>query len=992
MEKVSKNLKRTIALLLSFIMISGQFTGMAAAIDVSDYTYTNIEPIFDVEYKYDTYVPHGEESYETVTTDISIPDDYTLYLSVNDWVAARYPAGSDIGWSGTHAIRNAGSRLVAGVDGAVTITDRTSQSSGAEVRVELYPNDLIVITGYVEESHPEDMQVWLQFPANGWHTHGINIASDGSFSEILTISEANAMGSDNFRITGSNAGTTVDINIRTLSIYRHDDAEPIEVPDYEFIDHNFPTLASEYLGDYILQVHIPTGNQWDGLRLNRNLLLDVLSEDGIYAYSFDLFSPQSPAGLGLMLQTNGPSWFHHLITPNFNPAAEGQWVRFHADLDFVGRPGLRNPYNVAAGEWTELQLVRRGSGSGGINDGDMTLFFIDNFTITNADGEIVWIADFEDGVNPFTGSPATVDMQIVPADRAGNVNLVIPEFDLTLPSLAERFADYFLFGNIWSNPAVMGNPITNEFFTQQFSAVTAENNHKPDHIAPTPNPDNWDFSIADEIVDWAEENELKMVGHTLVWHSQSPLWMTGREGSAQFPLVTRSEALANMELFISTYAGRYAGRMFSWDVLNEVFTDSVTEAAWEANPDWRAHLRREGVGLNQTGYLRWYDAFANGAEDYECGSDFIFYAFYFARKADPYAILYYNDFNEEQPGKSKAIAQMVVETNERWAQHPEYDGRLLVEVIGMQSHHHLDQWITNLDNIRPAMKRFIETGARISVTELDITIGTQVNPLPMPLPADQQARLAAAYARVMGYYLEFSDYMNRVSIWGLADTHSWRAWGQPLLFDGHYQAKDAFWAVYEAVANVPEDDYIPTPPELTEIKYEWLIGNTFKQGYNLDLQLKISSHVFAYFDGLYINGEAPAFAEHYLVEGPYIRITMLNMFLESLTVGTHELVIELADGQTLETYFIIEAADEITPPPPPPGPGDGEDEDLETDNGNDEDDEEHVDNDGDEEEGTDLPQTSVSTVANVSLLSGLVTILTTIGGIKVHRKKQSLKK
>ncbi|MCL2559614.1 MAG: endo-1,4-beta-xylanase [Turicibacter sp.] len=734
-------------------------------------------------------------------------DGYSLYFSLASWLEEQgYEAGETLGWGD---VRNAGSTLIAQDNGAVLITNRDAQWNGMEVLMESFPGDRLIIEGNVPTPVADGMQVWIQFP-HTWDTFGINVAADGTFSYELVVPEATATGSDNFRVTSNEAGASSDITVSVLAVYRHDDAEAGDVPDYDFIDHDFPVLDSSYLGNNVLRVDVPAGNQWDGLRLSRAAIAPYLTADGVYEFSVDLFTPQSPEGVGLMLQTNGPRWAHLLITPNFAPDASGQWTRFNSALDFEGRPNILNPVNILSYDWTEIQLVKRGTGSGGINDGSMVIFFIDNFTITNAAGEVVWRADFEDGTNPFTASPAAINMQVIPANEAGDVDIIVPEFDLDLPSLADRFANYFLFGNIWSNPSIMGEPNTEAFFLNQFNAVTAENHHKPDHIAPSPDPATWNFATADAIVDWAEANDLAMIGHTLVWHSQSPLWMTGREGHATLPLVTRAQAMQNMEDFISIYAGRYAGRMFSWDVLNEVFTDSVGTTAWEANPNWRAHLRREGVGLNNPNYLRWYDAFANGATGDECGSDFIFYAFYFARQADPTALLYYNDFNEEQPGKSMAIAQMVVEINERWENHPSYDGRLLIEVIGMQSHHHLDQWATNFDNIRPAMIRFIETGARISVTELDITIGTQANPLPMPLPAADQQRLADAYARVMGYYLEFAEYMNRVSIWGLADSQSWRAWGQPLLFDGSLQAKDAFWAVYNATPNVGTQ---PTPTE-----------------------------------------------------------------------------------------------------------------------------------------------------------------------------------
>ena len=762
---------------------------------------------------------------------VSADEDYSVHWELEAWLVAQgFETGTTLPWG--DEIRNAGTELTVRSNHSVEISSRDADWNGMDVRFELYPGDRIEISGSVPAPPLAGMEIRIQRLPGYANFDTFPVATDGTFEVTHVVTDVQSAGSEGFRINTNAAGAHADILIEAITVYRLDDAAPYEPPPVEIPCVDLPELDATYLGDYALRVDIPTGNQWDGLRLNRSVFESYLTTDGTYEFSFDLFTPQSPAGVGLMLQTNGPRWGHLIITPNYphdqsTCDAGLHWTRFDSELDFEGRPNTINPANILSYEWTELQLVKRGAGAGGIHDGSMVVFFMNNFTITNtATGEIAWSYDFEAGPGsnmPFTVSPATIDLQVVPMSEVGEVDFMIPEFDLELPSLARNcFADApFLFGNIWSTESNMSIPNTNDFFLHQFNAVTAENHHKPDAIAPTPDPATWNFATADLIVDWAEEHDLAMIGHTLVWHSQSPLWMTGRAGHETLPLVTRAQAMENMETFITTYAGRYAGRIFSWDVLNEIFTDSVGLTAWETNPDWRAHLRREGVGLNNPNYLRWYDAFANGATGDEHASDFVFYAFYFARSADPDAILYYNDFNEEQPGKSMAIAQMVVDINERWAAHPSYDGRLLIEAIGMQSHHHLDQWTTNLDHIRPAMMRFIETGARISVTELDITIGTQAVPLPRPLPEADQERLAAAYARVMGYYLEFAQYLNRISIWGLADTQSWRAWGQPLLFDGAFRAKDAFWAVCEAVANVPvpeeepQEDAIEAPINLS---------------------------------------------------------------------------------------------------------------------------------------------------------------------------------
>jgi len=385
----------------------------------------------------------------------------------------------------------------------------------------------------------------------------------------------------------------------------------------------------------------------------------------------------------------------------------------------------------------------------------------------------------------------------------------LPGWDLSLPSLAQVFEPYFMFGSIYSSSNVMNLPGTQEMFVHQFNAVTAENWHKPYNIAPRgfvrPEASEYDFNHADAIVNWAIENNITLIGHVLVWHSQSPDWLNL---SAPGVPLTRAQARNNMEFHIRTMAEHFTAMgtidaFHSWDVVNEaIASDGGT---WDGNAsdwhigDWRTQMREDSP---------WFMAYAN-VYDPNAGehpSDYVYDAFVFARRYFPNSILYYNDYNEEIPAKRNAIAQMVEQLNQRWAHDfennpdavPEgekYTGRKLIEGIGMQSHYHLDQWRTNLNNVRPAIERFVATGAVISITELDITVGFQDHPLAAPLDAASQQRQGEAFARLMSYYMEFAEHIERVSLWGKADHQSWRAWGQPLLFDSNFHAKDAFFAI-----------------------------------------------------------------------------------------------------------------------------------------------------------------------------------------------------
>ena len=357
-------------------------------------------------------------------------------------------------------------------------------------------------------------------------------------------------------------------------------------------------------------------------------------------------------------------------------------------------------------------------------------------------------------------------------------------WNLSLPSLCGAFDKHFMVGNIVS-PEDFKDAETMAMFKHHYNAVTAENAMKPECISSAPGV--YDFSKADELVNWAESNGIKVIGHTLVWHAQTSKWLNRNENGT--PL-TRVQARANLEAFIKEYASRYSGRIHSWDVINEMFIDSGGDTPFSG--DWRDYLRRETDNPRAVGH--WYLAYANGADASkgECGSDYVFDAFYFARKYDPKAILYYNDYNEEFDHKCTVIPQMATELNELWRKHPEYDGQLLVGGIGMQSHHNHQH--TDVNRIRAALEAFSKTGVRIAITEMDFTFGSSEEPA-VPLSPEQVTRQTQMYTDLFKLYMEYSNVVERVTLWGKDDKHSWREWGSPLLFDTEYNAKEVFHEV-----------------------------------------------------------------------------------------------------------------------------------------------------------------------------------------------------
>ena len=430
-------------------------------------------------------------------------------------------------------------------------------------------------------------------------------------------------------------------------------------------------------------------------------------------------------------------------------------------------------------------------------------------TMTRAQIIQAILADSQRGVRLQTGNTPLQNLIIddVFVYRIGDVCTIglpePPSFDLEIPSLAEAFAPYFLLGNIYCTHDRMDTFNTRQAFLHHYNVITAENTHKPDHIAgpgnrrTVPTPEEFNFTGADRIVNWAVDNDIALVGHALVWHGQSPDWLFRNEAGQ--PL-QRDIARERMAYYMRTLSEHFAaqgtlGAFYSWDVVNEAIASGGGGAINFDNPRaWQANMRTASP---------WFQAFSNGADTAagEHGSDFIFYAFYYARKYFPYSILYYNDYNEEIPNKRDAIVSMVNYINNKWANHPSYDGRLLIEAIGMQSHYHVTGWTTQWARVREAIVAYAGTGARVSITELDITYGAHGGPAFEYLTEEQLQTQADRFARVFGYYLELSDYIHRVSLWGMSDNRSWRANGHPLLFDGNFDPKPAFWALLDLVEN-----------------------------------------------------------------------------------------------------------------------------------------------------------------------------------------------
>ena len=302
-------------------------------------------------------------------------------------------------------------------------------------------------------------------------------------------------------------------------------------------------------------------------------------------------------------------------------------------------------------------------------------------------------------------SYARVDARAI-REEDGGVDAPVEHVSATANILKERYRSFFPVGNVIS-PRDLGTERF-DLLKKHFDIVTAENAMKPIYLQREKGV--FTFDVADELVNAALEAGMKVHGHTLAWHQQSPAWIN-REG------ISRDEAIENMVGHAQTVAAHFRGRVVSWDALNEAIIDNPTTPQ-----NWKAALRR----------APWYNAI---------GEEYIAIVFRAAREADPDALLYYNDYNLDNPNKALAVYHMVKEINE---QNPDVLGRPLIDGIGMQGHYRVG---VDLENVAASLKRFASLGVQVSVTELDVQAGASFR-----LTAEQALIQGAVYARLFAFF------------------------------------------------------------------------------------------------------------------------------------------------------------------------------------------------------------------------------------------------
>ena len=383
------------------------------------------------------------------------------------------------------------------------------------------------------------------------------------------------------------------------------------------------------------------------------------------------------------------------------------------------------------------------------------------------------------------------------------------------PTLKEAYKDHFYVGvainrTIATDTAVRADNVNRSLeqvrgdtavVLQQFNQIAPENDLKWALIHPREGADGYDFGPADAFVNFGISNNLYLIGHTLVWHGQTPGWVFAgtnpapstanaaapatpgatpggtnaparRRGGPAGPRASREELLARMREHIHTVVGRYKGKIKTWDVVNEAIEDGGTNVLRSSSP-WLQII----------------------------GPDFIAKAFEYAHEADPDAILRYNDYGLENPSKRRKLITLIKSLQEQ---------KVPVMAIGSQTHVSVSS--PTFDGIDRTLTELESLGLPIHITELDVNTaqGGQRNTgaditqnaatTQGGLVDEANQRLADQYANLFRAFIKHKNSVKMVTLWGVNDDVSWRAQGKPLLFDGKNQPKPAFDAVIRAAS------------------------------------------------------------------------------------------------------------------------------------------------------------------------------------------------
>jgi endo-1,4-beta-xylanase len=327
--------------------------------------------------------------------------------------------------------------------------------------------------------------------------------------------------------------------------------------------------------------------------------------------------------------------------------------------------------------------------------------------------------------------------------------------------LKNSFKDYFTMGVAVSPKSLSGDEA--KLILQHFESITPENAMKMGPIHPEEGRYNW--KDADAIVAFAQEHKLKIRGHVLCWHEQTPSWLFVDKNGKD---VSKEVLLQRLKDHITTIVSRYKGKIYAWDVVNEAIADE-DDKFYRDTPWFRI-----------------------------CGEEFITKAFEYAHAADPQAILFYNDYNSERPVRRDKICKLVRQLK---------DNGVPIHGVGLQGHWNI--YDPSEKDLKDALESYSKLGVEVQITELDVSIYPwEKNPRPRKegesdaLTPELEKKQIEFYKMAFRLMREYNESITAITFWNISDRTTWLDTypvqgrkNYPLLFDVNLKPKKVYWEV-----------------------------------------------------------------------------------------------------------------------------------------------------------------------------------------------------
>lgn len=331
----------------------------------------------------------------------------------------------------------------------------------------------------------------------------------------------------------------------------------------------------------------------------------------------------------------------------------------------------------------------------------------------------------------------------------------LDQYNQVTEGLKDYYKDYFYIGAA-IEPNALDNANDVKLLKRHFNSLTAENVMKWSSLQPIEG--TFRFENADKILAFAQENGMQVRGHTLCWHNQVPDWIF-KDGANT---ASKELVLQRLRTHINTVITHFKGKVYAWDVVNEVIADD-------------SNIYRSS---------KWYGI---------CGEDFIIEAFKAARAADPNAKLFYNDYSATNATKRDKIYNLLKKLKDL----------NLVDGMGLQGHWNISAPSNEL--IIAAFDKYKSLGIELQITEFDVSVYTSNSQTQSSFTSEFSQQQTLAYARFFNLFRIYKNDITGVTFWGVADNHTWLDTypvttgrkNYPFLFGTDYNPKQAYFTVID---------------------------------------------------------------------------------------------------------------------------------------------------------------------------------------------------